>query len=394
MIGPQWFQLSLLNFIFILFVNKSKFLEFIIKISKTLFVKFYLLFLILSISTFFFASSKSFYFHDLGRLLCSFIFLLNATFCFICIGLRNALNVLLVSFLFLFLYEIYLSTLPFFNFFKIDGFSRWNLIDYSSTLFKGIAGNKNITAALFMLKLPFLLFLIHNKNYFIKLISSILFLLIFIVLLFLQARATYISFSFFLFFYILFLFLYKKKKMLLNLIFILIPFFIAFTFVNFINQNVSSNNESLVSSISSIELNNESSSNRFSLWSDAVDHIIEYPFGVGLGNWKLESIPYWKQMGGDYQVPYHAHNDFLEIAAESGIYTSLIYLFLFGIVIYYCFIYFSKNLSIFYFVIFSGLFIYLIDALLNFPLERTYMQLLLHIYFALYLTQQYLKSEL
>ena len=182
--------------------------------------------------------------------------------------------------------------------------------------------------------------------------------------------------------------------MLLNLIFILIPFFIAFTFVNFINQNVSSNNESLVSSISSIELNNESSSNRFSLWSDAVDHIIEYPFGVGLGNWKLESIPYWKQMGGDYQVPYHAHNDFLEIAAESGIYTSLIYLFLFGIVIYYCFINFSKNLSIFYFVIFSGLFIYLIDALLNFPLERTYMQLLLHIYFALYLTQQYLKSEL
>ena len=52
-------------------------------------------------------------------------------------------------------------------------------------------------------------------------------------------------------------------------------------------------------------------------------------FGVGIGNWKLVSIAYDSKDIKQYIIPYHAHNDFLQIASESGVLASIFYIFYF-----------------------------------------------------------------
>ena len=93
--------------------------------------------------------------------------------------------------------------------------------------------------------------------------------------------------------------------------------------------------------------------------------------GVGVGNWKIISIRYSRDIIAEYRVPYFVHNDFLQVTAEIGIFGGLAYM---------CFIFlpFFKSMSMLfrqkyfsiYFMIFliSGVFI--IDSLLNFPLDR------------------------
>ena len=40
---------------------------------------------------------------------------------------------------------------------------------------------------------------------------------------------------------------------------------------------------------------------------------------IGIGNWKIETIRYDAKNLVGYRVPNHAHNDFLQVAAESGL---------------------------------------------------------------------------
>ena len=55
-------------------------------------------------------------------------------------------------------------------------------------------------------------------------------------------------------------------------------------------------------------------------WGDAWEYIKENPiFASGLGNWKIESIDKGKEHISGYTVPYHAHNDFIHVFAETGI---------------------------------------------------------------------------
>ena len=59
---------------------------------------------------------------------------------------------------------------------------------------------------------------------------------------------------------------------------------------------------------------------RLNFYSTAVESISMNPlFGIGVGNWKIVSIKYSKDIIKEYRVPYFAHNDFLQITAEIGI---------------------------------------------------------------------------
>ena len=40
---------------------------------------------------------------------------------------------------------------------------------------------------------------------------------------------------------------------------------------------------------------------------------------MGLGNWKIQSIQSDNSEILEYEIPYHVHNDFLEIFTELGI---------------------------------------------------------------------------
>ena len=63
-----------------------------------------------------------------------------------------------------------------------------------------------------------------------------------------------------------------------------------------------------------------SASERIRFYSGAIKYISSNPIlGCGIGNWRIMSIKYDAENMFSYIVPYFAHNDFIEIFAETGI---------------------------------------------------------------------------
>ena len=93
--------------------------------------------------------------------------------------------------------------------------------------------------------------------------------------------------------------------------------------------------------------------------------------GIGIGNWKVESIKYDAKYTTGYRIPFHAHNDFLQIASESGIFASIFFI-LFLIYPFYVFIrdkiYMTIDLK--YFCVLLMMVVYILDTLINFPISR------------------------
>lgn len=393
MIGPQWFQLSLINLFFLIVSVRHDLFIFLKKIISNITIKLYLAFIFFAILSIFFADDLSYFFHDLGRLLTSFIILLNLSFCFYILGQRKFFDMFFPILILMTFYEVYLSVLPYLTYFKGSGFVNWIYVNVPPGNFKGIAGNKNITAALYVFKIPFLLYFLDKKSLIYKFFIYLALFLSFIILFFLQTRSTYISLSLLLLFYLLYLLLNKRDVFIYRFFYLISTFLISFIFFSNIQKSlVNENKDSFSTSIKSIELSNDSSSNRFSLWSHTIDYISNKPFGAGLGNWKLESIPYWNQIGGSYQVPYHAHNDFLEMTVETGVLGGAFYFVLFMIPIWTSFKFSFINYKPDYIFIFLGLGVYFVDAFFNFPMERSYMQLLLSFYFVFFISKKLIDS--
>jgi len=143
----------------------------------------------------------------------------------------------------------------------------------------------------------------------------------------------------------------------------------------FVNSIFNTENPDEISSrINSIALNTEDDSinERLGYYSDAVKTIMQYPvFGIGIGNWKIKSIEYSRNSMAGYTVPYHVHNDFLQISAEIGVVGGLLYLMIYLVPIYRIAIKLKDgvldNLNLVYLLIISAIFI---DSMLNFPLAR------------------------
>ena len=184
-----------------------------------------------------------------------------------------------------------------------------------------------------------------------------------------NTRSVFISISIIALFVIILSFSNIKKYFFLLLAFF--ACFFAALFLNIFSPFLSDQN--VIQRAESIEVSYEGSSGRFELWSNALDYIKHHPLtGAGIGNWEIESLPYWKTMLTGYIVPYHAHNDFLEIAAEIGILGGVIYLILFIIIGLYVLSFrkslFNQNKHIYFLGI--SMLVYIIDALFNFPIER------------------------
>jgi len=93
--------------------------------------------------------------------------------------------------------------------------------------------------------------------------------------------------------------------------------------------------------------------------------------GVGIGNWKINSIDYSKDIIAEYRVPYVVHNDFLQIAAEIGIFGAIAYIYFvfFPFLISLKQFFYKKDFTL-YFLIYLIIGVYIVDSLLNFPLDR------------------------
>ena len=251
----------------------------------------------------------------------------------------------------------------------IDGntFSR-------SNSYRGFTGNINITAFMLTMKSPVIIYFLFKdqKNKLKVLLLAIILLMVVISIFILLSRGAFIAFAISTFLLILYFFIKSNnRKFFISTIYfviILAGYFISSSFINSKGTNIINDR---VSSIS-IDRADESIDERLRFYSAAVKSISKNPIlGIGIGNWKIETIRYDAKNLVGYRVPNHAHNDFLQVAAESG----LIALVFFLGFIFYPFIFYLKNKlykesNDVFFIVLIMMTVYIIDSMLNFPISR------------------------
>jgi len=367
-IGPQWLFFSCLNLIFLIYnFFTSQKIIFNLK-SSVVFKNYVFFFLLISLSVLY-SVNINLTIHDLARDINVFLLVFNLLV-FLKTDKLNFYRLSLILSLIL-SFEVLFSLKTFLNDFLNDGLNVFNYTAINQNAFLGITGNKNITAASIVLKLPFLFYVIFRSR---KLLVTILGLILFSAISFdlsvLSARASLLSFVFITLCFFVFL-LYNKKYFKFSSLVISIALGI-FTSIIFIPSD--SNNP--INRLSSIEVSNESSSFRLELWEDAFSYLKDKLFyGSGRGSWKIESAQFWSEHGKEYLVPYHAHNDFLEIGTELGWLGMITYLSIF----FFSFLILLKSFLFkgqqFSFFVFLALSTYFVDAFFNFPMERPIMQI-------------------
>ena len=390
-LAPQWIYLgsvNILSCLYFLFYNRLKVQLGLSMLLKSVFFYVYLFYFIWSGLSYFYAINPTETLLNIPRLGNTFFAII---FCFL---LLNSIDnkVVVIS-------RIFIGFLCFELFaFYSDLLDQLNSNLFNAINLKGVAGNKNITAASIAFKIPFVLYSIVtvNKRLLKFLLSSLLLLALFSISI-LYARSAILS-SFIVFIIFLIYSLYQLylnrsdlRNSLSNFALTIIPYVLV-VFLNF-SFTSSQNKGNLTSQLGDIEFTEQSSNGRFQYWSDAYNHIVDHPIlGAGLGNWKIASISYGKEHVKGYTVPYHAHNDFIHIFAEVGILGGIAYLSLFIMLTFFLFrlIYIQRkedgttDFSLFLLVL--PFIIYGVDAGLNFPIARPLMQSSLALYMGLLLS--------
>ena len=252
--------------------------------------------------------------------------------------------------------------------------------------YRGVTGSVNILSYLLLMKLPFFFYLglKANKNQWLYIILST-FSLYSITVINQTRSAIFLSLLVIIFMLIVFIYnayIEKTNKNLsrFNLFKVLVLPAIIVVMLSNLQFAVFDKTESVQSRISSIDVNEYSTNSRIRYFSQAINSIINKPIGVGLGNWQIESVKADSQNMKSYIVPYHVHNDFLELSAEIGLLGAIAYY----MVILSVFLFLLKKIieSIkkrkpleYELLFFVSLGIYLIDSMVNFPFGRVLQQI-------------------
>ena len=377
----QWFSLSIINVVFLLiFLVKSPRVDIIKEISSNIFLKYFsLFFLAASISTLV-ALNKI---ESLVRLTDFFTILITIALGTFILNKRYIkVNFLITLFTLSLILDV-ISCLNLYRILTLDSDYNYNLANE----IRGFYGNKNITAAALAFKIPFALQLFFKKKkFYIKFLLLTLISLAFLVIFLLTARAAFVSITlcgiFLTVISAIGYFLHKNFHYLKPLAYIG-PLILALSFFNLVEGNDESLN--IQSRVELIAEGDESISQRTRFYFHAIKQFSLTPFlGVGVGNWKIESIKFDSENIYSYVVPYFAHNDFLEILAETGIIGFIPYfLFIFYIfkITYHNFKDYLHNGKYFQHLLMAlPLIVYFIDMNLNFPLDRPSMQVFLITY--------------
>ncbi len=360
---PQILFLSGVNFLsLIYFYQKDQLKGLVDKSVKNKLVISYLIFLFFSLISIMFAENIpegiikfSFYL----TLFFSFIF----AYCFSLIIGKSFIKYLIVLFTASILIEslsVVISSISL-KFFQ-------NMAVERTLSIRGFAGNINITAFSICLKLPVLMYILYNyKSKYEKYISLIALFFSFSALFILLSRGAFISM-----FVVtgLFLILKTKRRTIPRSISLFSIIIISSVLV----QTTILDNNLITERVNSINIDrsDDSVNERLRYYSHAIESIKKNPFtGVGIGNWKLKSIDYDNQDIRSYIVPFHTHNDILQIGAEIGILGLLSYVFL---MLYPLIITFKKILnrvsSDYDIIVLLMIISYGIDSMLNFPISR------------------------
>ncbi len=253
----------------------------------------------------------------------------------------------------------------------------------------GIFPNRNITAAIYLIQLPFLIYsILKLKSTFFKIVLSVSGIVVVYIIFLLASRTSYVIIAGLISLNLLYFFLYKRRSILYIKSFsgyltltIIIGYIAASLFLG------SQNSANPVNRFQSIFVEEESSSTRIRYYTFGVKDFISSPIiGYGLGNFKIISIERDRENIRSYTIPYVMHNDFLEVAVELGIVGLTLFLLIFIYPIYFLLKQINiKNLKTEHIVVLSAVFIYFIDSNLNFPFTRaaslSYLALILGLFY-------------
>lgn len=266
----------------------------------------------------------------------------------------------------------------------------------------GFYGNKNIFAAAILFKLPFLYYAyIFRKNW-EKWFSLFLIFGLTFCLVILSARTSFLGLILqlvlLLGYALLVVFKYKKSKKFLFIISFIITsallgffggdYFIKYNFKHYCAESnvaktydLTEDSYSVSNRFKSIEEGN--SKGRLKIWKNSIAIIKDKSWlGYGVGNHKLAIMKVEASQKSNFVVSDHAHNDFLEMWSELGIFGLISYLLLFlSALILFLKTQLKNNISeMTRFISFAGFLCvvtYMNDAMFNFPLERADCQLYL-----------------
>lgn len=367
--GPQFLFLSAINIISFVYLFNSKSISFLInQIKENKYVLCYTLFVLVSGLSIIVADNKIEALIVFSELL-TFFFVFISLYT-ISLDLKKKFVDFIIALTFISLIiEIYPSLSLFYENAFLDSNAFFRSNDY-----KGFSGNINISAFSIIYKVPLLFYLIFKyKSYYLNLLFSLILFFSTTVLIILLSRGAVLALIFSIILLVLFSLYSKKRVYLLKSIFI--SFVCISSYMSTTNYIQSLNGENIFNDRMQT-LNkgqeDESIAQRSRYFKASLQSIINYPIlGVGIGNWKIESIKYDAYKMTEYYVPFYVHNDFLQIGAEIGIIGLLFFvLFIIGSLLE-VFKKIIKNddllISIFLFISLSN---YVIDAMINFPTFR------------------------
>tara|TARA_B100001057_G_scaffold500673_1_gene617056 strand:- start:3506 stop:5845 length:2340 start_codon:yes stop_codon:yes gene_type:complete len=399
-LAPQWIYLGTINLItciYLLFFSKNHFHDSFTRLFSTLYIYVYIFYILWNAGSYFYAVNSVETAINFPRTANTFFAIFFSTILLSKIP-KSFFFVTTVFVLFL-TAEMVSYYYDFSKIYPVEGLRVIRI--------KGFAGNKNITAASIAFKIPFAIyFLLTSKRIIFKILMYIVLLSGILAITLIEARAAILSSTIvFILVIVSLIFIYfnrgdRLKKLSYKLVTVVSVYLFAFL-INIIatsNANNKFKKVAITDTFGKISFTEKSSNGRFGYWLDAWSYIKENPiFSSGLGNWKIESIEKGKDHISGYTVPYHAHNDFIHVFAETGILGGFAYLFLFTLIIFYIFkiIYLKpsedQKITLKNAVLLLPLIVYGIDALLNFPVARPLMQSSLAIYLGLILST-YIKN--
>lgn len=379
-IAPQWLYLNGVSVLASLYILKNH-LYFSVAIGslfKTKFSWLYLAFIVWASVSYFYAINPTEVLVNLARVVGTAIAFFNL---FVLLQkIPNKFRLIALVATGALVIEMYMVLDP------LLGLLKQGINASRSSLLKGTTGNINIAALSLAIKMPFALYLMNlAKKTWQRMAYGLLITLTIFCLVLIASRASYIALILSLLLYITFcIYNYyksgKSNRLLIPILYFVLPFVMAVgvSELSTVGQN---NTTFFERSATIVQATTDGSiAGRLRFYMVGVAHIVANPIiGSGLGNWKLISILYDKEFIQGYVVPYHMHNDFIQIGTELGIIGFLMYVGLFGILLFYI-IYISKsklpeNTKFFVAFLTMSLSTYVVDGNLNFPLARPIMQM-------------------
>lgn len=402
--GAQWLYVSFVDFLFLgyILLNKAFYKTAITAVLNLKFTIVYSFLILWAAISFFYAINPTETLVCFARLFSTYLIFINLSILFHKQNLTTLFNVV----------ATFITVVLFFDaIYVISGFSK-NMVemnlDQNIVSLTGKNGNKNVMAASLLIKFPFVLFLIIHNKLFGKITGITVLFLGIMALFIMNTRSTYVGLGMVVVLFLVAIFLlYKKdgpKKVGINLAYFLIPLIFAFLAANSMLskavdlQGFQGGYGTITKRAGDINVASEQNS-RIHLWQGAIDYSIKNPIlGGGYGNWKLASIPYEKEYTNDLFVPYHCHNDFIEMFADLGLLGGTAFLALFVIMALGVFKIWKNStddsIKLIASISLMAIGCYFVDAFFNFPAERTSMQTMFAISAALLFTPFYFNATI